>query len=201
MARPRKTDALDIRSLAVSHALEMIALRSGCDFTMAELAREIGCSAPALYSHFSGKDALLQAVRQQGFSQVTQRKSAHYADDGTSPLEKLRQGGLAYLEFARTNPALYRLLYAPPPAVAMEASTIPEQAVQAFAKAIRACQDHGFAPGRPAREVALMLWSMVHGAAMLTLDRQMPGETGDTAWQAAKANVDTAITLLTTPSE
>lgn len=196
MARPRKTDALDIRALAVSHALKMIAQRSDCDFTMAELAREIGCSAPALYSHFSSKDALLQAVRQSGFAQVTQRKSDHYADEASSPLERLYQGGMNYLEFARTSPALYRLLYAPPPAVAAEASPIPEHAIQAFARAIQMCQETGFAPNRPAREVALMLWSMVHGAAMLTLDRQMPGASSEADWRDAKATVDTAIALL-----
>jgi len=200
MARPRKTDALDIRLLAVNHALDLIKQRSDYDFTMAELAGKIGCSAPALYSHFTGKDALLQAVRQHGFMQVAQRKSAHYADEMSNPLDRLHQGGIAYLDFARSNPALYRLLYAPPPAVAADASPIPEQAVQAFTKAIQTCQGTGFAPNRPAREVALMLWSMVHGAAMLTLDKQMPGESSEADWNAAKATVDTAITLLSPPS-
>lgn len=66
MARPKKSDAIDIQDRAVTEVIAQ--LRDGTHtFSLNTIAKKIGCSAPALYAYFSSKDDLLDHVRQQAF--------------------------------------------------------------------------------------------------------------------------------------
>src|SRR5580704_17257087 len=71
-------------------------------------AREAGVTPAAPYHHFKDNTELLEAVAHEGWEAVGQAITAarHSSAD---PAEALGAIGMAYLHFARENPALYRL--------------------------------------------------------------------------------------------
>jgi len=73
------------------------------------VAREAGVSPAAPYHHFKDKAELLDAVAHEGWeilgAQMTEAK-------GTAEgMHQLTALGIAYVCFARENPALYRVMY------------------------------------------------------------------------------------------
>ena len=73
------------------------------------VAREAGVSPAAPYHHFKDKAELLDAVAQEGWDILQeQMKDAKAKDQGLHQLTSL---GIAYVCFARENPALYRVMY------------------------------------------------------------------------------------------
>ncbi|HEY0747514.1 MAG TPA: TetR/AcrR family transcriptional regulator [Steroidobacteraceae bacterium] len=75
------------------------------------VARAAGVSAMAPYRHFKDKMALLAAVADQGFEGL--RRTLAAADVQSDSREALFAQGMAFLDFARKNPALFRLMYSP----------------------------------------------------------------------------------------
>jgi AcrR family transcriptional regulator len=73
------------------------------------LAREIGASTMAVYTHFGGMPKLIEAVMREGLARFAEHtRGVPHTDD---PMADLIAGGLAYAEFAMQNPQLYRLLF------------------------------------------------------------------------------------------
>ncbi|MDP3340213.1 TetR/AcrR family transcriptional regulator [Frigidibacter sp.] len=195
MARPRKDEAIDIKARALTAAIEI--LREDPEgLSLAVLARRVGCSAPALYAHFEGKDDLLDQTRAAACAEMMEAKRQRFAGFDGDPCARLRAGGRDYVIFARDNPALYRLIFAPRHALAEQPDISFSDAVIApLVAGVRAAQPSGFAAGAEASEVAQMMWFAVHGAIMMALDRQLPGPEA-ARWQRALATVDTVMALL-----
>ena len=74
------------------------------------VAREAGVSPAAPYHHFKDKGELLDAVAEEGW-----RELGEAIAKGRAGVENQRalmiEIGVAYVTFARQNPALYRLMY------------------------------------------------------------------------------------------
>jgi AcrR family transcriptional regulator len=75
-----------------------------------ELTRQIGVSTMAVYTHFGGMPGLVDAMVREGLGRFAAHVRARppLPDE---PLADLISGGLAYSEFALTNPQLYRLIF------------------------------------------------------------------------------------------
>src|ERR1700729_3058127 len=63
----------------------------------------------APYRHFPDKASLLAAVADHGFESL--RNALIVADDQPDAREALFAQGMAFIDFARSNPALFRLMY------------------------------------------------------------------------------------------
>lgn len=194
MARPRKDQQIDIRRAAIEQVLALIDHTPLADITLARIADAIGCRAPALYHHFSHKDALLRVVHDEGFQQLYAGKLAVAAQSGGDAFARLRLGGLAYVRFAFDHPGLYRLMFAPPLATGDGNPFLddPGRRCLGFLRAsIEACQQEGWLPGQDADQLAFLFWSSVHGAISLALiDRApmpLPGDPARYAEQAVDA--------------
>lgn len=73
------------------------------------VARAAGVSAMAPYRHFADKAALLAAVANRGFEILQDELVA--ADNLRDAGEALFAQGMAFIDFARAHPALFRLMY------------------------------------------------------------------------------------------
>jgi AcrR family transcriptional regulator len=73
------------------------------------VAREAGVSPAAPYHHFKDKAELLDAVAQEGWEMLEQAMAQ--AKASVAGLQQLSALGIAYVCFARDNPALYRVMY------------------------------------------------------------------------------------------
>ena len=119
--------------------------------TMRRLAGELGVTQPVLYSAFKGRQALVDAVALDGFSDL-----AGVLETEGTPLARMR----AYLDFAADHPRVYEAMFSMPTELAFAAEATPELLLRAF-EAIRDMFPD--ADGTHA-EVA---WSTLHGLATL----------------------------------
>ena len=114
----------DARRALIDAAVEVIA-RGGVEAaTTREISVRAGVTAPTLYHHFGDKQGLLDAVVTDAFERYLARKRALRPTG--DPATDIRRGWDAHVEFARANPALYRLMWpagrtALPPAAAESA--------------------------------------------------------------------------------
>lgn len=138
--------------------------------SMRAVATAAGVSVPAVYLHFADKQALLDAVCEEVFEalHVVMVKASADAPD---VFEALHRQGVAYVDFARTNPEHYRIVMMRPhpDGAAPGAPTDLEIAGGAFGhllETVRACIAAGVFQGDPI-SLALRLWAAAHGIAAL----------------------------------
>lgn len=159
------------RLLAAARALY---LEGGfATFSLREVARRVGISAPAVYRHYESKEALLEAVCAQGF-QIFSSYLVRALREGT-PLERLRASGRMYLAFATDHPQAYSVLFLgaakgfmPPGEGPVDAATF-----RFLVDRVSECQRAKvIAKGEPL-EIATMIWAHVHGLVSLRIVGQL----------------------------
>ncbi|CCK77315.1 probable transcription regulator, TetR family [Oleispira antarctica RB-8] len=96
-------------------AANTILLRDGADaLSLRAIAAEVGVSHMAPYAHFKNKKELITSIAEAGFVQMadTMEAVAHAltAKKTVSAGELILAYGASYLEFATSNPQLYRLM-------------------------------------------------------------------------------------------
>lgn len=147
---------------------------SAAKLSIRQVTKRAGVSPMALYLHFESLDALVGELIEHGFVRF---RAALHAAAGAAPDDdaaaRMRALGLAYLRFAREEPALYAVIFGPEhdrqhaerddhahDGVGMEAF---EDLVQA----IEDCQAAGVARAGDPRALAIGVWSTMHGFATL----------------------------------
>ena len=165
----------DLRQALIDAALAIIVEdRDAANVSLREVARRVGVSQAAPYRHFADKDALLAAVAEEGFQRLLK---ALDAGSDPEPLARLQSSGVAYVKFAIAYPAHYRVMFSTFRIEQGNDSSLNAAAGEAFAvmvDAISAGQAMGvIQPGHP-RQLAWITWSLVHGLALLLIDRQLP---------------------------
>jgi len=164
----------DLRAALISEGLAMLAESATADsLSLRELARRVGVSAPSVYRHFPDKEALMNALAQEGLKQLarSQHAAAEAAGGGK---DGFAATGRAYVRFALANPALYRLIFTSPLIAAYRASTQDQGEAFNFLLA-NAGEAVGADPqSQTALVAAVEAWALVHGVAMLMLDGQIP---------------------------
>jgi AcrR family transcriptional regulator len=204
MSRPRDEDRIDIPARAVEVGIRLFSERGVEQVSMREIAAEVGCRAPALYRYFASKEALLLAVHNEGFRRLYAYKLKSAEPPATTPFERLRQGGLAYVQFAIENPQLYELMFNEPgphryleTLRAQGAEDVEDFAMRSLAflkQSIELCQNDGFLTELDPERGAFTFWSTVHGAVSLAIRGRVPFATDDISVMAAQA-VETMMAL------
>src|SRR5438132_2403253 len=99
----------DPRRALVDAARRILEAEAPSALSLRAVAREAGVSPAAPYHHFKDKAELLDAVADEGWQMLDAAMGA--AKAAAEPREKLTSLGIAYVCFARDNPALYRVMY------------------------------------------------------------------------------------------
>ncbi len=162
----------DLRRALLDAALDL--LKKGEDVALRDVARRAGVSHTAPYRHFADKDALLAAVGEEGFLALAKALRASIAKV-EEPLARYYAASSAYVRFAVRHPAHYRVMFGA--RSAMKAPEIPSALLSAGQEAfglllaliVEMQQAKLIRRGEPL-EIAVALWSMEHGLAMLELD-------------------------------
>lgn len=100
----------DLRRALIDAARRLLEAEGPSALSLRAVAREAGVSPAAPYHHFKDKAELLDAVAHEGWDMldVALSKSGEQAETSRGRMSAL---GVAYVHFARENPALYRVMY------------------------------------------------------------------------------------------
>jgi len=163
----------DLRSALIDAAMRIVARDGAGSLSLRAVAKDINVSPAAPYHHFKDKQALLGAIAEAGLRQFN-RALTRSAKKARSPDERLRDLGVAYVVFATENPNLFELIQSPefagdsaPPDLAEER----EENFRILFETISACMPK--ASEGQLRTACAAAWSLVHGIAVLAIDRRL----------------------------
>jgi AcrR family transcriptional regulator len=150
----------DLRAALTRAAASLLDERGVRGVTLREVARRAGVSHGAPYRHFTGREALLEALAWEGFARLASALDAAAPRGG-------REVARTYIRFALAQPDRFRLMYALAAESGREAAwrDALQDTMRAFAGAFS-----GLADARDTRRAAAAAWSLVHGLAQLMLD-------------------------------
>jgi AcrR family transcriptional regulator len=166
----RERERTQVRERILDAALEVFADKGVEGVTMRALADAIEYSAPVIYAHFRDKDAIIHELCHRQLRDLAKAFANFGALD---PVERLRQIGYVYADFAVDHPSHFRFLFLMAhdlPEDEELAKNDPERNAVAF---LRQTVKDGLAAGvfRPeftdADEIAQICWGAAHGFVAL----------------------------------
>ena len=129
------------------------------------IARRAGVSPTALYLQFPDRDALIAAAVDAGFETFNRELMTAASIDAT-PVERLMEMGRAYLAFYEQRPALYATLFSTRRTLVDKEPDVDRdralEGVTALLQLINPTLEYD-----AACELAILIWSSLHGYAML----------------------------------
>lgn len=177
--RPRATPEMIVataRSIARERGWNAVTIRA--------IADALGYASPLIYEHFRSKEDAFDEIARLGFAELEASLADFTAPEGTT--DRIVGMGIAYVEFARRSPELYRVMHGMDgvvlngPALAEGAHRVcllAERELKAWAEAEGVSLPHLL-------EATETMWCLLHGIATLTLVGRL---TSDQAPQVRRA--------------
>jgi AcrR family transcriptional regulator len=165
----------DLRAACLSAALELLEEGGATALSLRAVARRAGVSPAAPYRHYADREALVSAIAAVGYRRLAERLAA--AHPAPSTPEQLASVGVAYVQFALEQPALFRLMFGEPCDRDNDERVAATAAVSLYLRGIVArCF-----PQADAEALAPAIWALVHGLAFLHLDGKLDASTPSVA--------------------
>ncbi|PKV99647.1 TetR family transcriptional regulator [Amycolatopsis echigonensis] len=162
------------RTQLVEAAIRLLADGGAEALQARKLAAEIGASTMAVYTHFGGMAALMEAVAREGFRRlIANMATVGQTDDPVADLYRL---ALAYRQTAVEHPELFTLMFRAAGAhghavgdlLKKDPDTEAAASFHGMVAAVARAIDAGRLQGDPL-VVASQVWSAVHGYVTLEL--------------------------------
>jgi AcrR family transcriptional regulator len=162
----------DLREALIQATASLVEERGAENFSLADACRCAGVSTAAPYRHFRDKEEILEEIAARGFETLTQRSMAAVQEYGSGTIDGITAMGRTYVAFAVEEQALFRLMFGQRPSL-KAAELVENRGHECFDNVIgevaRYCQNNGIEGD--VREIAVQLWTFVHGAASLIIDQ------------------------------
>ena len=170
----------DLRTALVD-AAEAELIASGLQgFSLRKVAVRVGVSHSACSHHFGNTQGLLAALGVRAFGQVLAAMQSRSAGL-VSPAERVVASGLGYIDFARANPSMFRLIFGSQ--MICEGSDDLDRAGMAafdyFAQAIQQLADTPAVEDAAFEEQVYTAWTVTHGFAEMILTGRLACLTDD----------------------
>lgn len=166
-----------LRQEILDAASELFVREGFENVSMRRIAEKIEYSPTTIYLYFKDKSELLEQVCAETFSRLVQRLSKILEQPG-EPLERLRRGLMAYIEFGLENPHHYRATFMMPFPEGFDEAKYhkPDSpGMQAF-DFLRRCVYDGITAGKlkikDAELASQTLWAGVHGVTSLLITHE-----------------------------
>jgi AcrR family transcriptional regulator len=187
MARPKESERIDVKGLAITTAKRLFSDLGYSNVTMRRIADEIGVTPGTIYLYYKNKAEILFEIHNEGFRLLHERRSRMLADGSSDPIEKLRIGGLNYIAFALENPELYELMFflreprdylkASKRERRKEEGPLVDYSIRSYEnlrQTIVECQAEGYYPDLNPDMLAFFHWALVHGLSSLAILDRVP---------------------------
>ncbi len=165
----------DLRRALLDAVIDLYAKDGPHAVTMRTVAARTGVTHAAPYRHFHSKQEMLAVVAEEGFGRLRAEivESMATRED---PLDRWEEIGVAYVRFAARSPCHFRIMYSSDLADRAQFPALRDAAADAFRlllDVVIESQKAGRVRGGDAVELAVTAWAMMHGLAVLLLERQV----------------------------
>jgi AcrR family transcriptional regulator len=165
-----------LRAALLDAALELLEAEGLEQLSLRKVAGKVGVSHAAPAHHFPTLRHLLNGLATIGFQRFDASMSHARACASADPAAQLRAAEAGYLDFSRTNPALFRLMFTAALLDWSDADLVAaarptrEQLSQVCAPAVA---KQGLKDDRQRLALEHMVWSQIHGRAHLLIDNKI----------------------------
>ena len=163
----------DLRAQLIAAVRDLVETHGPDGFSVAEAARRAGVRSAAPYKHFKDRPEILRAVAAQGLDTLHDAIVAAADRHPRGSLEPVAAIGVAYVDFARAQPGVFRLVFGLTEGheAAPHLLSKGQDCFGVVKVAVGACI------GRPAQDAevlrrAYLVWALVHGHSFLIIDRK-----------------------------
>lgn len=165
----------DLRHALISAAHQLIRENGADKFRVAHASRVVGVSTAAPYRHFSDRHELIGEVSALGFRALTDDLRAARDAHPAGSIEGLVAVGRAYVGFVSADPEMFHLMWGTTRERFDSDAAHADGAAcyDVLLEAVAAYLDRRGLGHLPVREIALPLWSGVHGLAGLKLGQRL----------------------------
>ena len=164
------------------------------DFSLRQVAEEIGYSPGTIYLYFDNKDDLLRALAEQGFVAFSRMLETAGSSEG-SALDRMTALARGYITFGLQNPAFYRLIFMERPDFfvheTLENAPKWEATFSIWRRVLEDAMRAGEIRADDPLKTSDAIWSLLHG--IVALANRMPDFTLERALGAADVAVEMIV--------
>lgn len=173
-------------------AAEMLETTGAADLSLRAIAERAGLSRQAPYNHFTDKEAMLADLVVAGFDRLTRDTEAASAALTDEPA--LAAAADAYIAFAQSTPALFRLMFSCERIDQARFPEVAEAGNRSFGVLRRIVAT--IAGVNRVEEASLAAWCLVHGYATLCVETKLEPSAlrSERALQFARLIVSSGVT-------
>ena len=191
----------NLREALVEAAVDVVREGGPEALALRELARRVGVSHAAAYRHFADREALVDAVAERAMVALLAVVHARLAAvDEADPVARARrrlvQIGVGYVDFALTEPGLFRLLFTAYPEPPEGKDPDGEDPYSMLNAALDELVAVGYLDPRDRPGAEVTCWSAVHGFSVLNVEGPLRGMTApdrDAALSALLLGIDRGL--------
>lgn len=163
----------DLRGQLLTVVRELVEAHGPEGFSVAEAARRAGVSTAAPYKHFKDRTDLLNALVADAMDRLATQMARERDRYPVGSFEAVAGIGQAYIDFAKTEPGIFRLMFGLTEGHEDDDSLQKKGEIcrEIVGEACAACLGDGVADNVPVLS-AYILWTCVHGHAFLSIDKK-----------------------------
>jgi AcrR family transcriptional regulator len=167
----RRKHKEELRRVILDAAREIF-VRGGYEsFSMRKLAQKIEYSPGSLYLHFKNKENLFECLVEDSFARLLKTlTNLQNGRERQDPVEELKRGLQAYVDFGLRNPNDYRFVFMLKPPVEKGPYKV-HGAFEALRYMVRRCVEEKRFRAVDVETTAQGLWASVHGVTSLLIQR------------------------------
>ena len=172
----------DLKNALIQAGSEILAEEGVGSLSLRRVASRAGVSHSAPYAHFTDKQALIAAISTEGFLRLYERLKTVSDANSSDPPRMLVEVAYAYLTFALDSPASFKVMFS---GILEQEKAYPDfvanskKSFELLVLLVEKCQAAGLLKAGDADQLAVSVWSLVHGFTALLLERQIPGTIRD----------------------
>ena len=147
-------------------------MREGYEsFSMRKLAEEIEYSPGVIYLHFKNKEELFECLVEESFARLLKKlMGLRNGPEWQDPVDQLKKGLRAYVEFGLRNPNDYRFAFMLRPPMEKRSYKV-HGAFEALRYKVRRCVEEKRFRSVDVETTSQGLWATVHGITSLLIQR------------------------------
>jgi len=176
MTRKNQYHHGDLKNALIQAGIEILSREGVNALSLRKVARKAGVSHAAPYAHFADKQALVAAISTEGYKEIYEKVYDAVQRHQGEPLRQLVEAAWAYVEFALTDPDHFKITLSGVVEKEKDYPAFVEIAQKSFnlvVELVAAGQRAGILREGPPDLVAVSVWGLVHGFALLVLEDQI----------------------------